>query len=62
MPIKVNSKKGNPEKLIYTNCFAGGRSPVVRPQRDNLTYPMILIRFTFLIYNCFTKYLVKREK
>ena len=56
MPVRVDSKKEAPTKLSVLIAFAVRRSAVVHPQRDNVTYPMILIRFTFILYYCFGKY------
>ena len=50
MPVRVDSKKEAPTKLSVLIVFAVRRSAVVHPQRDNVTYPMILIRFTFILY------------
>ena len=46
MPVRVASKKETPRNL---SLLHEGQLAVVHPQRDNLTYPLILIQFMFLL-------------
>ena len=50
MPVRVDSKKETQRNLSTALLHEGQLWDMIsHPQRDNLTYTMILIRFMFLL-------------